>query len=170
MYLLRKVLFSFILIITTFNLEPIKTINKSIGFRDLDVNLLEAYHNYEGRLIINKIGLDEVFYNKNNPLNNIDNGLEVLTPSIMPDKGNYIIFIASHSGNSKISYFKNLDKLDLNDDIILSYQDKDYHYKVIEKEIVDKTGLLNIKSFPLNSLVLITCVKDSNKQLIVICK
>ena len=112
MYLLRRFFFSFILIITTFNLMPFKTINKKLGFKELNVDIEEAYSdNYVGRLIIDKINLNEGFYNLYNPLNNVDYGLEVLTPSIMPNNKNSIVFIASHSGNSEISYFKNLNEL-----------------------------------------------------------
>ena len=171
MYFLRRLLFSFILIISTLNLIPYKLNKKNNSYNKLDINLVEAYRsNYIGNLIINKIDLNEGYYDINNPLNNVDYGLEVLKPSIMPDKSNSIVFIASHSGDSKISYFKNLYELRNDDEIILTYKDKDYLYKVIKKEVIAKNGLLNIKSFPTNSLILITCIKGTNNQLVITCK
>jgi len=169
MYLLRRFLYSIMLILTSFNLMPYNIIKKN-NIDKIDIKMIEAYKdNYVGHLIINKLNLHEGFYNINNPLNNIDYGLQVLSPSIMPNKANSIVFIASHSGDSKISYFKYLYELKNDDLVILNYKDKDYYYKVIKKEIIEKNGVLDIKSFPSNSLILITCVKGTNNQLVITC-
>ena len=170
MYLLKRFFYSIMLIISTLNLMPYKTI-KNHSFSEIDIKMMEANKgNYIGHLIINKLNFNEGFYNINNPLNNIDYGLEVLSPSIMPDKENSMVFIASHSGDSNISHFKYLYELKNNDEVLLNYKDKNYYYKVIKKEIIEKNGVLDIKSFPINSLILITCVKGTNNQLVITCK
>ena len=126
--------------------------------------------NYYGRILIDKIGLNEYFYNINDKRNNVDKGIEVLRPSIMPDKENSKLFLASHSGNSKISYFKNINKLEYNDEIIINYLNNCYRYKVIDKYEIIKNGTLNIKEIEDNTLILITCVRDTNRQLVIIAK
>ena len=128
------------------------------------------YSKYYGRIEINKIGLYEYFYEINDKRNNVDKGIEVLKPSIMPDKDNSKLFLASHSGNSKISYFKNIDKLEYNDDVIIYLKNKCYKYKVIDKYEIIKNGTLDIREIEDNTLILITCVRDTNRQLIIICK
>ena len=126
--------------------------------------------NYYGRITIDKIGLSEYFYSINDSRNNVDKGIEVLKPSIMPDKENSKLFLASHSGNSNISYFKNINKLEYNDEVIINYLNNCYKYKVKDKYEIIKNGTLNIKEIEDNTLILITCVRDTNRQLVVICK
>ncbi len=127
-------------------------------------------NNYYGRIYIDKIHLNEYFYSVNDMRNNVDKGIEILKPSIMPDKDNSKLFLASHSGNSNISYFKNIDKLNNNDEIIIYFQNNCYRYKVIDKYEIIKNGTLNIKEIEDNSLILITCVRDTNRQLVIISK
>ncbi len=172
MFLLRKILFSFIVIITCFNNRFINSNNVDKNINPVVINLLEGFKSdYKGHLIIDKLGLNIGFYDKDNILNNVDYGLELLKTSIMPDNhNNYIILLASHSGDSNISYFKNLHELKQGDEVILDYNNQDYQFKVYKKYIIDKTGLFDVKVVPLNSLVLITCVKGTNKQLVIICK
>lgn len=126
--------------------------------------------NYYGRIYINKINLNEYFYSINDSRNNVDKGIEVLKPSIMPDNDNSRLFLASHSGNSNISYFKNINKLEYNDEVLIYYNHNCYKYRVTDKYEIIKNGTLNIKEIEENALILITCVRNTNRQLIVICK
>ena len=69
--------------------------------------------------------------------------------------------MASHSGTSKIAYFKKLDKLQLNDKATILFQNKAYTYllkKIVHQE---KTGYITI---PKNTydLVLTTCNKEND--------
>ena len=85
------------------------------------------------------------------------------------DKGNLIL--ASHSGNSKISYFKNLNKLKINDDVIIYYQGNDYIYKVKNIYEIEKTGkAIILKNNEKKTLTLITCKHNTNKQIVIICE
>jgi len=169
MFLLRRFFFSFMLIIISLDL-PIN-INPKKDFNKIDIDIIEANKsNYIGRLLIDKIDLDVGFYSKDNPLNNVDYGIEVLKPSIMPNHDDHILFLASHSGDSSISYFKNLYELRNDDDVIINYQNKEYKYKVVNKYVIEKKGFMSIKRLPKNSLILITCIKGTNNQLVIVCK
>lgn len=169
MFLLRKLFFSFMLIIISLDL-PLNIAPKK-DFNKLDIDITEANKSdYIGHLIINKLNLNVGFYSKDNPLNNVDYGIEVLKPSIMPNNDDYILFLASHSGDSSISYFKNLYELRNDDDVIINYQNKEYKYKVVNKYVIEKKGFMSIKRLPKNSLILITCIKGTNNQLVIVCK
>lgn len=78
--------------------------------------------------------------------------------------------IGSHSGNSVNSYFKDLDKLELNDEIILYYEGSVYKYVVIDSYQVIETNLTplnNVKDK--TTITLITCNKyNSNYRIIVV--
>ena len=127
-------------------------------------------NNYYGRIFIDKIHLNEYFFSVNDKRNNVDKGIEILKPSIMPDRDNSKLFLASHSGNSNISHFKNIHKLEYNDEIIIYFNNNCYKYKVIDKYEITKNGTLNIKEIEDNTLILITCVKDTDRQLVIISK
>ena len=62
-------------------------------------------------LEIPKIKLKRGLYGVNSYLNNVNSNLEILSSSNMPDTQNSNLIIAGHSGNSDVSYFKNLYKL-----------------------------------------------------------
>ena len=148
-----------------------KVIKKNNIIDVISYKVEEANANsYYGRIYIDKIHLNEYFYSVNDMRNNVDKGIEILKPSIMPDKDNSKLFLASHSGNSNISHFKNIDKLNYNDEIIIYFQNNCYRYKVIDKYEIIKNGTLNIKEIEDNTLILITCVRDTNRQLVIISK
>ena len=77
--------------------------------------------NYIAVLKIPKINLERGLVDPNSYLNNVNYNVQILKDSSMPDvnKGNLIL--AGHSGNSRISYFRNLDKLSLGDDVYIIY-------------------------------------------------
>ena len=81
--------------------------------------------------------------------------------------GNFILL--AHSGNSNISFFKNLDKLKLNDAVYLDYNGKTYEYKLINIYDIEKTGKAIIKKNTKNSTItLITCRSNTNNQIVLI--
>ncbi len=160
-----------ILLIVLILIKPTNIIKKDSVLDTISYKIDKANNNdYYGRIEINKIDLNEYFYDINDSRNNVDKGIEVLKLSIMPDKDNSKLFLASHSGNSNISYFKNIDKLDIGDDINIFYNHKCFKYKVIDKYEIIKTGTLNIKEIDDNTLTLVTCVKDTNRQLVIVSK
>lgn len=124
---------------------------------------------YLGILEIKKIKLRKGFYKLNSNLNNVDKNITIVSSSDMPNvnKGNLIL--ASHSGNSNVSYFRYLDKLDMEDIASIYYLGKKYDYKLINYYDVDKNGSVQIiKNNDINTLTLITCKKNTDKQTVFI--
>ncbi len=48
-----------------------------------------------------------------------------------PDVINGNVILASHSGTADISYFNNLDKLKISDEVLILYNGKTYQYKIV---------------------------------------
>ena len=126
-------------------------------------------YNYIAVLKIPKINLEKGLVEKNSKYNNINYGVQILKESDRPDVINGNVILAAHSGTANISYFRNLDKLDLGDDAIIYYQGNTYNYKVVKKYDVDKTGKINIKrDRNTSTLTLITCRHNTDKQIVII--
>ena len=139
--------------------------NEEVGYINNNKNKEE----YLGILEIKKIKLRKGFYKLNSNLNNVDKNIMIVSSSNMPDvnKGNLIL--ASHSGNSSVSYFRYLDKLDMEDIASIYYLGKKYDYKLINYYDVDKNGSVQIiKNNDINTLTLITCKKNTDKQTVFI--
>lgn len=121
-----------------------------------------------GRIIINKLNINNYLYSINSKHNNVDENVTILDGSIEPSNSNSIMFIAAHSGNDNISFFRNLDKLSINDKIILIYNNIKYEYVVTNIWEQDKNGYININKDYDKQLVLTTCSPNhENKQLII---
>lgn len=126
---------------------------------------------YIAILKIPKINLERGLVNPNSYLNNVKYNVEILDNSSMPDKdkGNFIL--AAHSGNSKVSYFKKLNKLEFGDSVFIDYKGATYNYVVTKIYDVEKTGKAQIiRNKNKNTLTLVTCRANTNKQIIVICE
>ena len=128
--------------------------------------------NYLMILHIPKIGVKKGIYNINDKNNNVDKNIQILPSSSMPDEDKGNVILASHNGNTKVSYFKDLEKLDINDLSYIYYKGTKYTYKVYKKEIVDKIGSINIsKDKNSSNLILISCKNGTNdKQIVYVLK
>ena len=127
--------------------------------------------NYIAVIKIPKIGLEKGLASKDSYWNNVNRNIQILTESDMPDveKGNVIL--AGHSGNSSVSHFRKLNKLQNNDEVIISYKGKDYVYRMVNSYEIEKNGYAHIlRNAEKTTLTLITCKHNTNKQLIVICE
>lgn len=127
-------------------------------------------YNYIGVLEIPKINIKRGFLNIKDKGNNVNKNLQVIKGSDMPNVKNGNLIIAAHSGNSYISYFKNLHKLS-NDDIAYVYFNNiKYTYKVAGKYDAEKNGKVTIhRDNKKNTLTLITCSQtDKTKQIVYI--
>ena len=103
--------------------------------------------------------------------NDVNKSVMLLKNSVMPDNVNSTIILAAHSGNSYVGYFKNLDKLNIEDKINIYYQKNKYQYTVTNIYELDKNGhILVDKNIHENILVLTTCSKNEEKQLVVYAK
>lgn len=130
----------------------------------------EFKYDYIGVLEIPKISLSRGFVDKNNKYNDINYNIKLLEESNMPDeKGNVIL--ASHSGNSKIAFFKDLYKLKLDDEVYIYYNGLKYVYKVYDVYEEIKDGDIDIQEFREYMLVLTTC-NQSHKgyQIVILCE
>ena len=127
--------------------------------------------NYIAVLKIPKIGLERGLVDPNSYLNNVNYNLEWLDGSSMPDEEKGNVIIAGHSGSSRISYFRKLDRLVLVDDIYIIYNGKTYNYKVADIYDIDKTGTAEIvKEKNTTTLTLITCRHGTSKQIVIVAK
>lgn len=151
----------------------IKDQKQSINIADSTLSLksesIENKETYIASIDVPKIKLSTVLYDVNSRNNTVDKNIQIIKGSQMPDvnKGNLIL--ASHSGTSNVSYFKHLDKLDLNDEVYIKYKDKKYTYKIYDIYRLEKDGTIEITRSNSSMLTLTTCdTKDDTKQLVVL--
>lgn len=122
---------------------------------------------YIGILEIPKINLKKGLVDKNSPSNNVNKNIYILKETTLPDERiNSHIILASHSGNSYISYFKNLKKLDMKDKVYFYYKNVKYTYEISNKYEIDKTGTTELKITNKSDITLITCISGTNKQVV----
>lgn len=125
--------------------------------------------NYIAVFKIPKINLERGLVDPNSYLNNVNYNLEILDGSSMPDQAKGNLIIAGHSGNSRISFFKNLNKLVISDEIFIDYKNNTYGYKIVDIYEIEKTGIAEIiKNQNATTLTLITCKHNTNKQIVII--
>lgn len=127
-------------------------------------------YNYIGVLEIPKINIKRGFLNIKDKGNNVNKNLQVIKGSDMPNVKNGNLIIAAHSGNSYISYFKNLHKLSNDDVAYVYFNNIKYTYKVAGKYDAEKSGKVTIhRDNKKNTLTLITCSQtDKTKQIVYI--
>lgn len=128
-------------------------------------NIIKKNVNYYAVLEIPKINLKKGLYEKSSYMNNVNRSVYILKESVFPNEREISnIYLASHSGNSKVSYFKNLYKVNINDYIYLFFNGNKYIYEVYDKYEIDKKGLLHINKTDKSNITLITCKVGTDKQ------
>lgn len=138
---------------------PISIIKISTNTEPINTN------NYYGKLIINKINLNEELF----PIGSNENTIERHV-SILKDSTEDLMIIAAHSGIGPIAYFQELDKLELNDEIILIIKDNKTVYKVKDIWEEKKNGYININKENTKQLILTTCSPNKEGfQLVINC-
>lgn len=121
-----------------------------------------------GYLKIKSINIDKPIYDINSKHNNIEENVIILKSSLNPLEESSLIILAAHSGQGKIAYFNDLDKLKIDDEIKLTYYNEEYTYKITDILIQEKNGHINIAKKDKSELILTTCsTKSNNKQLII---
>lgn len=119
-----------------------------------------------GILIINKINLKEELFPRNSSENTIERHVSILKESDYPN----LMIIAAHSGIGPIAYFQELDKLTIDDEIVLIIKNKKRIYKVKDIWEEKKNGYININKEDKNQLILTTCSPNKEGyQLIINC-
>ena len=127
--------------------------------------------NYIAVIKIPKIGLEKGLASKGSYWNNVNRNIEILSESDMPDVENGNVILAGHSGNSGVSYFRKLNKLQNDDTVSIVYNGKEYKYKMVNSYEIEKNGYAHIvRNAEKSTLTLITCKHNTNSQIVVICE
>ena len=126
-------------------------------------------YDYVAVLKIPKINLEKGLVAKDSKYNSINYGVEILKESDSPNVINGNVILAAHSGTANISYFRNLDKINVGDEATIIYNGKTYNYKFVKIYDVEKTGKAVIKrDSNTSTLTLVTCRHNTNKQIVLI--
>ena len=121
-------------------------------------------YNYIGYLEIPKINLKRGFVSLNSKYNSISYNVMLIKGSSMPDVKNGNLILAAHRGNSSVSFFDKLYKLNLGDEAYITYNDKVYTYKLVNTYLEEKDGSIAIyRDEGKNTLTLITCTRGDKK-------
>ena len=132
---------------------------------------VEVKEGYLGILKIPKINLVQGFYNINSKNNIISKSVTILKESTLPNIHGSIMYLTAHSGYGYLAYFKDLDKLELDDIIYVDINSNSYQYIVSDIYEDDKNGKITVNhNINENFLVLSTCSDNKDKQLVVISK
>ncbi len=115
---------------------------------------------YIGVLEIPSIKVKKGIYSLDSKFNSVANGIELLSPVVFPNKDKSIVILASHSGNSKVSYFKRLIELKESDIINFYYMNYKYKYEVVKCLKRDKNGYIAINDFKYDKVIVLTTCKD----------
>lgn len=121
-----------------------------------------------GNLVIDKINLDMPLYNIESKNNNIEENVTILNESILPPNEKSIIFLAAHSGTSKVSYFNDLDKLKTNDTILLTINNIKNTYQITSIYKQKKNGYIKVNKENTDQLILTTCDPNNDKYQLII--
>ena len=120
---------------------------------------------YLGILTIDKINLEQGFYDKNYKYNNVSKNLTFLSPSNYPDEKNGNVILVAHSGTTRIAYFKNLYQLKVGDKAKIEYKGHLYTYKIDNIYNETKDGDVTIyRDTNRQTLTMITCTKNDNTK------
>ena len=120
---------------------------------------------YLGILTIDKIGLQQGFYDKNNEHNNVNENLTFLSPSNYPDEKNGNVILVAHSGVTHIAYFRNLYQLQVGDTAKIEYKGHLYTYKIDNIYNETKDGDVTVyRDTNRQTLTMITCTKNDNTK------
>ena len=129
--------------------------NKTQNYQDIE--------SYIGYLEISKIKFRRGFYNIDSKLNTVEANIEIIKGSEMPDVTNGNLIIAGHSGTGWKAFFKDLYKLEVGDEAVVTYAGINYKYKITNIYKEKNTGTVSIKrNYDKTTLTLITCTKDDS--------
>lgn len=122
------------------------------------------YSSYLGVLEIPKIRLKRGFYGVDSRYNNIKYNVTMVEGTDLPDVPQGNLILMAHSGDSYISFFAYLYKLEIGDDCYVTYNGGSFHYQIVNIYEVVKNGVVSIRrDKSKNTLTMITCTKDNNE-------
>ncbi len=124
--------------------------------------------NYNMVIEIPKIKLKKGLCKIDESCNRVSKNIQVIKESDMPNIKNGNLILASHNGNSSVSFFNKLNKLKVNDTIYIYYKNIVYEYKLSNSYEIKKNGNAIIhRDGTKTTLILITCKKNSKDKQIV---
>ena len=124
----------------------------------------EINETYIGYLSIPKINLKKGFFREDSKENDVEKNIYIVKGSSYPDveKGNFII--AAHSGTGWKAFFNDLYKLVIGDNVIVTYNEKEYTYSIKKIYKQEKTGTIAIyRNYNETTLTLVTCTNNDSK-------
>ena len=124
-------------------------------------NDFEENNKYFGRIVIEKIDLDYMILN-----NFTDENLEISICRINGDNINENISLVGHNFENNM-FFSNIDKLVINDKIVLYVKNKEYVYKVYKIYEVYENDLSPLQDNEISEVTLITCNNFNKKRVII---
>ena len=144
---------------------------KTININKANNKSNASQNEYVAVVEIPSINLKRGLVSKDSPLNNIKYNISILPESDTPDSVDGNVILASHSGNTRVAFFKDLYKLKLSEYVYIYYDKYKYTYEIIEIDNQEKTGTISIKNANYPTLILTTCnQQDKNKQLVISAK
>ena len=145
-------------------IEKNKENNEEEEVEDTNYEFKQEKVSYIGYLSIPKINLKKGFTSIEDKNNTVSKNIEILGSSDYPDEEFGNVILASHSGNSSISFFNKLYLLELGDVAYIEYNNVTYTYKITDIYTVEKNGKVEIKrNKNVSALTLITCTRGDNK-------
>ncbi len=131
-----------------------------------DVNNYQEpdYSSYLAVIEIPSISLKTGVVMSNSSYTTMNRNVSIYPSSDMPniENGNFILF--AHNGTSRVSYFRNINKLKNGNDIYIYYNNEQYTYKVIKQYDVAMTDSTPLNKMKDNTIItLITCKSGNNK-------
>lgn len=123
---------------------------------------------YKAILEIPKINLKNGLVETTKNFDSINYAISIDKNSNYPNEnGNFILY--AHSGSSRIAFFKNLNKVYINDNVIVYYEGIKYTYQITNKYEIEKNGKLKVFKYEGKKLItLLTCISNTNKQVVLI--
>ena len=125
---------------------------------------VDSRDNYIGYLEVPDVNIKRGFVSLDSKYNSVGYNVMLIKGSTMPDVKNGNLILAAHRGNSSVSFFNDLYKLDRRDKAIVTYNGKKYTYELVTSYEENKDGKLTIKrNADVNTLTLITCTRKNKK-------
>ena len=155
-------------LVRSFYKESIPLVEEQPIARNMNI---EEKEEYLGILKIPKINLVQGFYNIDSKNNNVNKSVTILKESVLPGNMGSIMYLIAHTGYGYLAYFKDLDKLELDDMVYVDINNNNYQYIVSDIYEVERNGKITVNhNINENYLVLSTCSDNKTKQLVVISK
>ncbi len=132
---------------------------------DLDDKIGEdRVDNYIGYLEVPDVNIKRGFVSLESKYNSVGYNVMLIEGSTMPDVKNGNLILAAHRGNSSVSFFDKLYKLEDSAYAYVTYNGKKYAYQLKTRYYEEKDGVLTIKrNADATTLTLITCTRNDKK-------